>query len=62
MSQVTYFSAEFRGLPSENFLNVCEIFRGTSVPCPQTGRENVLQNTFLGRQHHVKEGYAHSLS
>ena len=35
------FSAEIRGLPSRNSVNVLKIFRRASAPALQTGRENV---------------------
>ena len=35
------FSAEIRGLPSRNSVNIREIFRRASAPAVQTGRGNV---------------------
>ena len=61
MSQVTWIFAEIHSYPSQNSLNIHDIFRRASVPSLQTGYRKVLQNSFLGRQRHVNEGYTHSL-
>ena len=50
------FSAEIRGLPSRNSVNVCKISRRASAPALQTGRGNVLtaehfpRNTVVSRR------------